>query len=394
MLQRLRNFVNRHRKKFIFGGFVIGGAVLTWRVLLPKLQERLLRKLLEEAAAGLPLQELTQGSKKRSKDEFGHKQEVSDAYARRALASLRAGRFPSLFKVEECRARLQEPNLSRESKLERFNELQVECLARVVAAMYTLTVQMLLYRVAFNIIGRSMGTDRSSSSAQDASMSAESFGDAGEGKTAPKDEAILDTMQVTFLDACARAFEEQPLADIASSARSGVMAHCQAEEILPTRRLASKDLERLLLKACQAIHEKIFAVKDGGSGNVTVAAAFLPESLDGETTARSKDAKALLDEARDYLESPQFLEVVKRVVTLSAENLVEKLCEATSTELGADLPAVAKLFGQLVELSNSVLEADHTNEYADGFTQEPLVNQFCESIFFQGDDQNAGCPQQ
>jgi hypothetical protein len=393
MWQKLKNFASRHKKKLIFSGVVIGGAVFTWRVVLPKLQERLLKKLLEEAGGADILKQLagaSSGTKKRSREEFEHKQEVSDAYARQILKTLREMKFPSLFRVSECQARLQEANLSRDAKMERFREMQVECLARAVAAMYTVVVLMLLCRVTHNIIGRSIGAAGSTTTnPQDGTGDDKAVITPEEGGT-ENDEA-----HEAFLKTSTKAFEEQALDDIASSARSAVAAHCEREGIVPTKRLESKDLQGLLHEVCLSIDEKIFATKSVDGAEVTAAAAILPESLDKEVAAKTPGAKAMLDEARDYLESPQFLAAARRVIDVSIGRFVEHLGEATSTEIGTTpFPVLAKMFGPLMELSNTVLEAD---AYAAGFTEEPVVKEFCEAMFFQGGgdkEDGAGCPQQ
>ncbi|CAE8645920.1 unnamed protein product, partial [Polarella glacialis] len=111
---------------------------------------------------------------------------------------------------------------------------------------------------------------------------------------------------------------------------------------------------------------------------------LLPPDVAG---AGSEEMKRLLDEARDYMESPQLLEVFRVVTASAADRIAEQLLEVDAKDVfsdGSSLP-LAKLFGSFIALSKSLLdpEAEQCRSSIRRFADQSVLNQFCEGLFFQ-----------
>merc|ERR1719410_1967473 len=155
MLHRAWNFAKRHKKKLIFATVVGGGAYCAWKFWLPRLQQKLLERLLQDGGDLRELLELARGAdmeQNEKKARFAHKQSVSDAYVLKALAMLQE-RHGGCFAVEECSDKVKKAT-TREAKIQCLMEVVIECIARLVSALYTLHALLLLHRVEFNIVAR------------------------------------------------------------------------------------------------------------------------------------------------------------------------------------------------------------------------------------------------
>lgn len=359
MFRRLWNFGKRHRKKLFFSAACAGGAYFAWRVWLPRLQQRLLQRLLKEDDLK-ELLELARGEGNQEKREqearasFEHKQQVSDDYVRKALAELQP-RHQACFSVEEIFERVKVAE-TREAKVTGFQELQAECLARLVSALYTLHALLLLHRVEFNIAGREL---------------------AG-GEEALALEAFLGTT---------RHFQECSLGRVAEAARAAVSRGLEAAQLAPTAAVDLPRLESMLLQAAETAARELPGEQ--------AAAALLPEAADAALPeAQRPRVQPLLDEARDYLESPQFQQVFKAVLAKAVQRLVQGLGDGAADPAAAPLASgrscpLAKLNGQFIVLSKSLL-SDEGNDFIAHFAEEPVVSELCEVLFFQESAGSAG----
>lgn len=359
MLGRAWDFAKRHRRKLIASGVLVGGGLLVWKVVIPKLQERLLRKLLREAggldslleefatAPGDPKEERQAG--------FRHRQQVSDSFARRNLETLQL-RHNECFSIAECYAKLEEAKKAGDSssKAACFKELQVECMARLSSALYTLHLVLLLHRVEFNIVGRELAQSVKQPS-QDGSNSSE-------------------VELTTFLES-AEHFQERAIKQITNAVRKAAIAVVERSSLVPTSRVTAADLEKFFLDVFKEADAELLEGEKG-------AAVMLPEELDQQVPElHRKKVKAMLDEARDALDSPQLLQVLRAVLPKAATQIA-----AAAIGDGAQGAPVllAKMFGDLIKLSAQLLDPEGAADFISRFGEEPMVNQLCEGLYFQG----------
>jgi len=359
MFRRLWNFAKRHRKKLLFTAACAGGAYYAWKIWLPRVQQQLLEKLLKES---LELAKGEEEEKRRLEDRkanFAHKQQVSDAYVRKALAALQA-RHKELFAVEECVEKVKSAP-TKEARLECFLQLQAECLSRLVSAMYVLHALLMLHRVEFNIVGRE--------------LSNASGGKAGGGaEPAEGAEAHAAFLETT------RFLREEGVGQISDSARGAVRACLDSLGLSPTATVSAELLEKLFSDICSKVNDEFLP----GSRAVSL---FLPESVDQEVPEEHRPrVKPLVDEARDYLESPQFAEVFRTISGKAAKRLAGAFGDSAPDPAAAPLSGgqscpLAKLNGQFIEISKTLL--DEGNDSVARFAEEPVVDEFCQGLYFE-----------
>lgn len=363
MLGRIWGFVKRHKKKVIFTSILAGGAYGAYRYVYPKIRQ--LRELVEAVNA---LEKLAGGgaegaahdedSKEEKQARLRDRQEVYDKYACKGLGVLQVN-HESCFFIKECISRVKEAQ-SSEAKLECLHRYAVECLAFCISALYALHVLLLLQRMQFNIVGREM--DAAGAPAATASQT-----------DANAYEAFLES--TSYL-------KEEGVRRIADSARRAVGACTARASITPQTPVTAEDLQRLAQDTCLEVDAELLA----GSH---AAASLLPESIDGAlATEHAEKTKRLLDEARDYLESPQFLEVF-RAVAVGAMRRLSDLVGDGAPDPGMALIAggqskpLAKLLGQLIEISKASLMEESAGGFVELFAKEPLVDSLCERVYFQ-----------
>jgi len=343
---RVWNFVKRHKKKLIFSTIVVGGSYVAWNVLLPKLQDHLMNMMLAKLAGGGDSAESMEAKRR---ERFEHKQQVADAHARKKLAALRAKQNAN-FREEACTARIKEAQ-GKEAKLEAFKAFQVECLAKAVSALYLLHLSLVLHRIGFNIAGRELGTASGDDEAH---------------------AAFLQTLD--NLEECS--------ARIADAIRK-VVRECIVEtSVAPTTLVGQMTLEKLLTKASREANKELLA----GS---KASALLLPDEVNERPPkAQQKAVKRLLDEARDYLDSPQFLQVFEVATTRGATQMSRGLEQEITQAVGGDGPwPMAKFFGPLTKLAGLCLDdsdGDYSaKDFSRRFAEEPRLAEFCEGLFFQ-----------
>jgi len=358
VVARLWNFVKRHKKKFIGTAVLCGGGYVAWKVLKSKFEDYMLKSLMKQMEGGDLLKELMgekeedpQKEEERKRAKFEHNQQVSDSHTQKCLAVLQE-RLQSCFAMDESSRALTLAQ-NKEEKLRCMTTLQVECLARAVSAMYALHLLLILHRVEFNIVGREMmGTD---------------------GKD--------DTLELTAFVESVSYVQGDGLPRICDAVREAVKA-CWADDIkAPLTKVNAERLRSFLLNVCHAADT---ALLEGSNGPTTL----LPESLDDPATPK---VKQLLDETRDYVESPQFLDVFRSVLAGALTHFVDSLgevSEQTEPPKPPPLPSntavpIARLGGDCVTRSQAMLASDDGAGYVTRFAEDPLVTKLCEALYFE-----------
>mmetsp|Transcript_68961 Transcript_68961/g.121948 ORF Transcript_68961/g.121948 Transcript_68961/m.121948 type:complete len:366 (-) Transcript_68961:16-1113(-) len=359
---RIWNFANRHRKKLIAGGIVAGGAYYAWKVWLPRVQQRLLENLLKEITND---QDLGGGKSKaeEAKEKFQHQQRVADDFARKGLPSYLA-KHSRCFNLDGCHAKVKEAT-TKDAKLSALADLQMECLSIVVSALYSLHALLLLQRVQFNIVGREM-----------AAVSV-----AAEGSDAEAPNSEMAAVATEFIEASDYFLEHGP-GLVSSACRKAVQA-CAASSLAPSTAVTSERLATFFKEVLRSVDQELLGESKG-------SATLLPPEKDSSganASAKQQQVKRLLDEARDYAESPQLLEVFRSVTAAAAERVPQFLGSAALQEAGS-VP-LAKLFGNFISLSKSLLGQEDENELSPAealiadFGCSAVVNELCEGLFVQ-----------
>ncbi|CAK9006866.1 unnamed protein product [Durusdinium trenchii] len=344
VVQRIWNFVSRHRKKLIFTGIVAGGVYYYVKVKLPKIQADLFDSLLKELTEGASASN-GQVEEQQRRVSFQKHQEVSDSYARKGLQNFLV-RLQGCFKIDQCQAKVKAAS-DREQKLAALKELQVECLSMVASAAYSLYVILLLHRVQFNIAGREAISSKTGEIAQDGAESA------------AMQELIASTDY----------FLEKGAAMIVTATRSAV----QAASLQPDAPVSTESLTSFFKEVFEKLEKEIWA---DGKGS-----ALLPPDANS-----ASQAKPLLDEARDYLESPQLLQALRSVTSAAAERLPFDLGKATNKAeaLKEGTVPLAALFGGCISLAKEVLQdSTCTEAFIQAFADQTVISQFCEALYFQ-----------
>lgn len=359
MLGRAWGFVKRHKKKAIAGTILAGGAYGIYRYVYPMVKQfreiRAALESLEAAAAAGAGQEDAEADEERRRVRFRHNQEVYDKYACKGLGVFRE-RHDACFEIQECMSRVREAQ-DAEAKRVRLEEYVTECLAYCISALYALHALLLLQRMQFNIAGREM----------DLLAAAEPQADA------PAYEAFLESTSY---------FKEEGVRRVADSARRAARA-CAAEAgLAPATAVTAERLHKLVQDAFLEVDAEILA-------GPCASSSLLPESIDsGLAPALCVKAKRLLDEARDYLESPQFLEAFRAASAAAARRLAGLLGDdaqdpASAPLAGGQPKPLAKLLGEMISASRAALAEESAGGFVEQFAAQPLVCGLCERVYFQ-----------
>lgn len=377
MWSRLKNFGKRHKKKLIATGVLAAGVYCARRFVVPWLQDRLAKKIeeaLREELAAKP------SAKGQTRERFKHLLRVSDKHALMPLDQVR-DRHQACFTIEALQASLADAQAkTKEERLEALQALGIECVARLISSIYTLHMLLLLQRVQFNIVGRELAK----------SASTEPSSTPVDGTTDSEDVLQVHSR---FIEA-SKYLEEHGLSRIAASARASAVKVMEQLGYSPASKVTSGTLEELLLGVCTEADKDLLSDPDNSS-------SFLPASLDPEDPEQNAKIKPFLDEARDYLESPQFRGVLAAVSVSAVRVITGWLCDDSPDQAtapladGRSLP-LARLNGNFIELSRMVLTPDSELSLVEHFSAEPLVTQLCEGLYFQSgaESELASCPQQ
>ncbi|XP_052866493.1 peroxisomal biogenesis factor 3 [Anopheles cruzii] len=137
MLERLKDFLYRHRKKFITTGIVVGGSVF----LLKWIQYKL-RELQERQAKEI-------GEKLRRMQHF----ECTDRTCNQTITGLAPALSDKLFERLNTDDILVKLRSNPENKLELWEQLKIVAFTRIVALVYAASMLSVTLKVQINILG-------------------------------------------------------------------------------------------------------------------------------------------------------------------------------------------------------------------------------------------------
>lgn len=365
MFESLRNFFSRHRKKLIGSAFLVGGGYFAWRVLVPKILDWYLQRMLKQGG----LQDLLASIEQQMPPERNVEEQKAEAYkctqevcSQYSLKDGRADldkRLASYFAVDQLTAELSKAT-SKEEKIKCIEAIQVECLSRSLTALYVLHLFFLLHRIQFNILGREMSFERSEEITESSGRSDEDL--------APPSEFLK----------CVWNVRHDRLSDISEALRKAVKESWATQGLGVTKKISAEHLKGFCIGACRLADSAVVDCRDG-------LELLLPKALDNE-----RDAKVvkLLDEARDYCESPHFLDVFRSVVDSAVNRTVDSLAQCIDDETVAPLPhesevPLMKVGGGMVKRSQAMIAEEDGNGFYRGFSESPLLEKLCKAVLFQ-----------
>lgn len=148
MFSSLRNFVSRHKRKFIVGGVFIAASTFGLRYAqrrLREFQEKSVNEFLE---------------KTRRMQHFESTERTCDS----AIIGLLPGLCESIIKILDTEVILRELKSNPENKMDLWNELKVLTFSRSAALVYGISLLVTAIRVQLNVLGGYLYKDTTSSS--------------------------------------------------------------------------------------------------------------------------------------------------------------------------------------------------------------------------------------
>lgn len=137
MLSAMKNFLNRHRRKFLIGGVVVAGGMLTLRYAQRKLieyQEAKAREFIERT---------------RKTQHF----ESTERTCNQAIMGLASNLIDQILKTLDADSIVAELRNNPSDKIQMWNKLKVLAITRLCALVYACSMLVITLRVQFNILG-------------------------------------------------------------------------------------------------------------------------------------------------------------------------------------------------------------------------------------------------
>lgn len=379
---------------------------------------------------------------------FLKNQKISDKTVRKSFHKARNSLYKQ-FHIDQitCTLREQNAKLTPQEKSMFFNQIKVECLSRLISALYICHLALLLHRIEINIIGRYAYSKQIESRKKNLNFTLEQMGaddlDEGQISTALNslvqdaedvnganslDESTTAETNFAFLSSTRYLLEEgiEGITRVVCDVVARATAALEPQHPVTLREV--KILFKDIIANCQK------DLIDDGNAVGTV----LPDDLNMDYSSLPDDAarrqvKVMLEETRDYLESEVFRDVCLESLNESVEILMDSLTDIfaapktnfTSSasnnsnnsvsnssntnngntnqidteanaphharESGVSLP-LAKLFAKMCQLSDTVLaSSSERHAFIEKFASLSSVEQFSSAIFCivqENDDNN------
>jgi len=304
---------------------------------------------------------------------FQENQLVSDDYARKGLRSYEP-KHAGCFKIDKRQQEVKEAK-GKDEKIIAFKALQEECLSLLASAVYSIHVNLLLHRIINNIAGREAR----------GRLSQEGAGPTSKANGAMKiGEALMQKNMKELIDSTEYFLKEGP-ERMAAAARKAVKAAAEAVPLLPESTVNAESLSAFFVDVFNRMDQDVWENQKGSS--------LLPPAQDDEKV------KELLDEARDYLDSPQAAKVFRFAVHAAAYRLPAQLAtlpgqlgqKAVPLQVSDGSVNLALLFGPCIHLANALLQDADGNGAGEtateatvrSFADHKAISDFCEQIYNQ-----------
>eukprot|EP00439_Symbiodinium_sp_Y106_P083258 s60_g23.t1 len=273
VVQRLWNFVKRHRKKLIASGIIAGGIWYALRVYLPRAQQRMLNELmkaLQESGSSSDDSKAQQSGRAR----FQENQLVSDDYARKGLRSYEP-KHAGCFKIDKRQQEVKEAK-GKDEKIIAFKALQEECLSLLASAVYSIHVNLLLHRIINNIAGREAR----------GRLSQEGAGPTSKANGAMKiGEALMQKNMKELIDSTEYFLKEGP-ERMAAAARKAVKAAAEAVPLLPESTVNAESLSAFFVDVFNRMDQELAFFRTRDVWENQKGSSLLPPAQDDEKAKR------------------------------------------------------------------------------------------------------------
>jgi len=297
-------------------------------------------------------------------DRFEHSKRVSDKHVRRLLKAV-AAKHIALCDLASCTSMLKEATTNEaattEEKARAYQTFQTECISTTVSATYLLNFLLMLHRIVFGILGRE---------AFDLDVKEVELDEVDMSQPLPAECAA-------FLEFLHTVHEEKGLELIISTVRNAVNTCGEEHSFLPDTPVTVEKLETFLFEVCEIVDEKLLI----GAGR---ASFLVPDNLDDKIPTEKMELMDCLSEVRSALESSYFVTVFQSSVKDMTKQLVAhcfQTIDNTSSRNDSGEYVLAKLFLPITSLSTTLLTAK--SDFIDQFAEDPTVDEFCKSLFFQ-----------
>lgn len=300
MFTSIWNFVKRHKKKFIFSGFLVGGGLYLY-----KYAQRIFKEIQDKEAA-----ECLKHA--RRQHHFDSNQRTCNMTVISMLPTLREALITK-FDTDAIKEALKS---SPENKLELWEKLKIISVARIVCVVYGCSIMCLVLRVQLNIIGGYMFLD-----------------------SMLNRNGVTQEMAVVPKD-----LQERYLSLIRHFMDNGLFQMCDVIEEAVEKEMRSVPLkDRLSLHNLHAItcqiRERIESspeISDLQSPTLMLCAYMLPSEVTAVTEngdTQSKMYQQLVRETRDVLESQDFHDVLHTCVDRGFAKLLDSLADHYSENI-------------------------------------------------------------
>ncbi|KAI8126572.1 Peroxisomal biogenesis factor 3 [Lucilia cuprina] len=227
MLSRLRDFLTRHRRKFVVTGVVVGGTYLALKYAQKKLldmQERQAREFME---------------KSRRMQHF----ESTEKTCNQVIIGMGAELMQAILKECSTDELLQQLRENPPNKLELWEEMKIVAFTRLTTFIYASSMLVVALRVQLNILGGYLYCDTTSPL-----MANE------QAKHKQKQAKINDDLKQQYLSLIRHFIQDGGLSELVRLIRAKVIS--VVKQLPLTKRLSLADIEQLFWSLQMAINSE------------------------------------------------------------------------------------------------------------------------------------------
>lgn len=282
MFARIKDFFNRHRRKFIFSGVAIAAAVA-------------IKKFVEWKLAEMEEQAITQQlARTRRQLHFDNSQAICDDTIRAMLPSLQE----ELFRHVDTDRLTTTLKSKQGNKLDIWGELKIASITKVVAAAYGVALLGVFLRTQSNILGGYLFLQTQS-------------GQPG--------RAIAAEVQKAYLEEC-QFLLSQGLLSLIEHVRA--QTHRVMDAVTLTESVDSEQLAGLLQRIQAAVEAPTVS---------SPFAQYLVKQSEVESETTDPALKHLLDETLDVIDTPLFGQAVASAVNVTLAAFVQRCRQTVMT---------------------------------------------------------------
>lgn len=325
MFTSMWNFIKRHKKKFIFSGFLVGGSVYLFRYAQRKFKE------IQEKEAAECLKHA------RQQHHFDSNQRTCNMTVISMLPTLRE----ALIKKFDTEAVKESLKNSPENKLELWEKLKVISVSRIVCVLYGCSILCLLLRVQLNIVGGYMFLDSVFNR---------------NGMT-PNPALVPKELQERYLSLI-RHFMDHGLHQLCDLIHEAVQKEIKSLSL--KERLSFHNLKAITDQIRERI-ESSPEISDLQSPTLMLCTYMLPSEGLSSTETENPEEKMyqqLVRETRDVLESPDFHAVLHTCLNRGFAKLLDSLADhyhAAAADQDQNLHEVGIPMAKLIPVISSLL---------------------------------------